>query len=331
MPSIAAIIVNWNAPELTARAVRSLLPEARQLDAQLVVVDNGSTDGSADALEAEFGGSSRVRIVALPRNLGFGGGVNAGIRASNAELLALLNNDAEARPGFLRALADAFEGPDGRRLGAATGRILLRGRWREATPAEVERATESGATVLRDGAGRAFVEDEARGVERINSTGNVVDASGNGGDRDWLAPAEGPGAPDSPDEVFGFCGGAAMLRRRALDEVGVFDERLFMYYEDTDLSWRLRRAGWGIRYVADAVVVHDHAASSGGASARFLRWNARNRVLVAARHGGPRMAAEAVARTALRAVRTAVSPRRRLEHRAVVAALGDLMLGRRGR
>ena len=57
-----------------------------------------------------------------------------------------------------------------------------------------------------------------QGVERINSTGNVVDASGNGGDRDWLAPAEGPGAPDSPDEVFGFCGGAAMLRRRALDE-----------------------------------------------------------------------------------------------------------------
>ena len=66
----------------------------------------------------------------------------------------------------------------------------------------------------------------------------------------------------APDEVFGFCGAAALLRRAALDEVGLFEEDLFLYYEDTDLSWRLRAAGWTVRYEPGAVATHQHASSS---------------------------------------------------------------------
>jgi GT2 family glycosyltransferase len=83
--------------------------------------------------------------------------------------------------------------------------------------------------------------------------------------------------------VFGFSGGAAMLRRDAALSVGGFPRRFFLYYEDTDLSWRLRLAGWSIRYEPTAVVHHRHAASSDVSSALFAFHNERNRLLTLAR------------------------------------------------
>lgn len=324
MPSITAIVVNWNAPQLTSRAVESLLGSGGGDGLEVVVVDNGSRDGSARLLAERFERASQVRVLALPRNIGFGGGVNAGIRASSSDYVALLNNDAVAAPGWAGALADALSAPGAERVGAVTSRILLAGRWRELEPDE---EPADGAAVLADGHGRRVVRDDAHGAELVNSTGNIVDRTGNGADRDWLAPAD----RTADAAVFGFCGGAAMLRRAALEETGLFDERLFMYYEDTELSWRLRKRGWDIRYVAGAIARHEHAASSGTSSPRFLRWNARNRVRVAVRHGGAGMGARAIGRTLLRAGASAVRPTRRAEHRAVVAALGDLLLGRGGR
>ena len=163
----------------------------------------------------------------------------------------------------------------------------------------------------------------------MNSTGSQVSRSGNGRDRSWLAPV---GGPADPPEVFGFCGGAAALRRQALAAVGSFDERLFLYYEDTDLSWRLRRAGWAIEYAADAVVRHQHAASSGIHSPVFLRYNIRNRVLVAARNGPPAMFCSAVLHTVGHLVRTVPGAlrrsgaRARSEWAAGVWALGRLLV-----
>ena len=83
-------------------------------------------------------------------------------------------------------------------------------------------------------------------MELINSTGNVVDACGNGHDRSWLAPAKQE--HDSP-EVFGICGGACAISARAWRQLGGMRQDLFMYYEDTDFSYRLRRAGYRVQYV----------------------------------------------------------------------------------
>src|SRR5690606_30035179 len=88
----------------------------------------------------------------------------------------------------------------------------------------------------------------------------------------------------------------------ALDDVGLFDESLFLYYEDTELSWRLRRRGWTVRHVPDAVTVHDHAASSGTGSAFFLDHNERNRLLVALIHAPWGVVLRALTRAAGRAV-----------------------------
>ncbi|RJQ67995.1 glycosyltransferase family 2 protein [Pseudonocardiaceae bacterium YIM PH 21723] len=84
-------------------------------------------------------------------------------------------------------------------------------------------------------------------------------------------------------EVFGFCGGSALLRTAALRAVGGVPAGFFCYYEDTDTAWRLRLAGWRVRSAPLATAVHLHGASTEPGSARFHRWNERNRLLMVLR------------------------------------------------
>jgi GT2 family glycosyltransferase len=300
--SVSVVVVTWNGLDLTLRCLESLRNQRTDdLDVELIVVDNGSHDATADVV----GTMGDVRLVALPTNTGFAGGVNAGIRASTGDVVVLLNNDAVARPDFLRHLVAPFVGEEGARVGATTGRVILSGTF-------VRDDAAAAALVAHDGTRWARVPDGS-GSSLLNSTGNEVTTSGNGRDRDWLSPADGPQAPS---DVFGFNGGCAALRRAALDDVGLLDDSLFMYYEDTDLSWRLRRRGWAVRHVHDAVTVHDHAASSGVASPFFLDHNERNRLLVALTHAPWGVVLRAAARSGARVV---LGPDRARRARALLA------------
>ena len=301
--------MNWNRADLTTRAVRALLDDGGA--DEVVVVDNGSSDDSVAVLRRDLPG---VTVVTRPTNGGFAAGANAGVRATGADVVVLLNNDAEPAPGFVATLRDhlAAAHPD---VAAVTGRIVLAGRWSRlpagTTPTPDQR-------VLRDHGGHAWTP-APDGEERLNSTGVLVDQDGNGMDRDWFAPADRAAAVD----VFGFSGGASALRRSALDDVGLLDESLFMYYEDTELAWRLRRRGWRIEY-ADAVVVHDHSASSGVQSDLFVFRNARNRLVVALWHAPWPTVLRAAARTTARGIRGLVRPGAGREARLVLAALADV-------
>ena len=125
--------------------------------------------------------------------------------------------------------------------------------------------------------------------------GNELGATWEPRDRGYDEPDRGQ--YDQPEDVWGWCGATVLLRRRYLDEVGRFDERLFMYCEDVDLSWRGAHAGWRYRYVPASVVHHEHRASSGGARTPLLDYlNRRNRLVVVSRHGGWRGAAVAWSR-----------------------------------
>ncbi len=128
----------------------------------------------------------------------------------------------------------------------------------------------------------------------INNVGSQLVEGGYGGDRGFLEPDLGQF--DEPAEVFAWCGGQALLRRRYLDEVGLFDERFFLYYEDTDLSWRGRSAGWRYLYRPEAVIRHLHGASAGEGSAVFAHYVERNRLLVLAKNAPARLAASAAFR-----------------------------------
>ncbi|MFM8529857.1 MAG: glycosyltransferase family 2 protein [Ilumatobacteraceae bacterium] len=122
----------------------------------------------------------------------------------------------------------------------------------------------------------------------INNVGSNLYAGGFGGDRGFLERDRGQ--YDESADVFAWGGGAVLLKREYLDAVGLFDERLFLYYEDTDLSWRGRLGGWRYVYEPHAVVRHRHALSSGVGSAVFRFHVERNRVLVLAKCAPARVA-----------------------------------------
>lgn len=185
-----------------------------------------------------------VQVLRNERNLGFAGGVHTALRAVQGDLVALLNNDATAEPEWLAELVAEMEAhPE---AAAVTSRMYLAG----------------------------------RSPRVLNNTGVVLLSTGYGADR-------GLGAPDTRDlesgEVFGFSGGAALLRASAVRAVGGFPDRFFLYYEDTDTSWRLRAAGWSVRYAPGAVVQHRHSATADQRSALFAFYNERNRLLTLAR------------------------------------------------
>jgi len=295
--SARVILVNWENAPLTLRAAHSIAPQMGRGD-HLVIVDNGSGDDSLSILRdglkelRDAAAPARASLVNAGANEGFGAGVMAGARGLDEDAVVLLNNDATVREGFL----DALVAPLGGAVGATTALILLTGTWRPALASDRE------FLVARDGSRWARAgEGEEKGRVLINSTGNEVDAAGNGYDRSWLHPADSPlPAP----EVFGLCGGACAISARAWERVGGVRTDLFMYYEDTDLSYKLREAGYEVRFVAGAVVDHEHAASSGTSSPMFLRVNARNRIIVAAEHAPWGVLARALARSLARALRS---------------------------
>ena len=190
------------------------------------------------------------------------------------------------------------------------------------SPGAVEAQTEpttgaahsTGSAQLRGLDGGIWVSDPS-GVELINSTGNVVDACGNGHDRSWLAPAKQE--HDSP-EVFGICGGACAISARAWRQLDGMRQDLFMYYEDTDFSYRLRRAGYRVQYVRQAQARHAHAASSDSASEAFTTWNTRNRLRVATRYAPASVAARALVNTGGRML---LGPQRQARAQGLVQAL----------
>ena len=198
-----------------------------------------------------------VEVLVSPRNEGFAGGVARALDRIDTPYVALLNNDATAEPDWLAALvAHADAHPD---AGAVTSRMLL--------------------------------ADAA--VSTLNNTGVLLLPSGHGADRGLGEP---DGAYPDPGEVFGFSGGAALLRTDAARQVGGMPARFFLYYEDTDLSWRLRLAGWTVRYEPAAVVHHAHSATVDQQSETFAFHNERNRLLTLVRSAPGALAVRAVLR-----------------------------------
>ena len=288
-PSARVVLVNWKNAPLTLRAARSIVPQLRAGD-RLVIVDNGSEDDSLAVLDAhlpelltglrrsESGDGAAtdipIELVNAGVNGGFGAGVTAGAAGLSEDALVLLNNDATVREGFLDALLAPLGTPD---VGATTALILLAGRYRHAREDEAQALSGNGPT--------RWVRQTDE--ETMQSEGTVCEA------KDLDA------APD----VFGLCGGACAIRRDAWEKVGGIRTDLFMYYEDTDLSYRLREAGYRVRFVREAVVDHEHAASSDATSPMFTRVNARNRLIVAVEHAPWPVVARALVRSLARAVR----------------------------
>ncbi len=234
MQKTTVIIPNYNGIKFIRGCLEALLAQdVPPSDYHVIVVDNGSTDGSRQLIEEAFPG---VTLIALPGNTGFCHAVNVGIRAAKTPYVILLNNDTKVHPRFVGALCGALE-------------------------ARGEAFSVSARMRMWD---RPELMDDA---------GDRYCALG------W-AYARGKGQPasryDAPAEIFSACGGAAIYRKRVLEEIGLFDEAHFAYLEDLDMGWRARIQGYRSYYEPGAEVVHYGSASTGS------RYNARKTKLAAA-------------------------------------------------
>lgn len=183
-----------------------------------------------------------VKIIELGRNLGLTGAINRGMEQAAGEVLVPLNNDTEVAPQWAQALVDRLDAfPD---AGIAASKMLL------------------------------FTER------------NKIHSAGDGFGSDGIPINRGVWQPDSGQfdadtYIFGGCGGAVAYRREMLDDIGPFDEDLFMYMEDVDLNWRAQLAGYRVVFAPQAVVYHHLSATGGGVIASY--YTGRNTIWVLAK------------------------------------------------
>ncbi len=273
MPSLAFVVVSYNTRALLQRCLATLPGPA-------IVVDNASTDGSAE-----------LATIRNPRNLGFGAAANRGITAAAAPLVLLLNADIELRPDSLGPLLAAAEadprvGLLGPSLVSPQGRIQ-----RSAFPDPSLRAAFARHVL--------FAETLAARLPLPSLLGRGTGGEGDVA-ADWLL------------------GAALLIRRRCFDEIGGFDESIFLYGEDWDLCYRARKAGWRVRYAPESQMIH-HSNAAGAAlgSDRLARVTLSELRLIEKHYG----ARTARLHRALALVGSAMRAPFDEKHRRVLAAL----------
>jgi N-acetylglucosaminyl-diphospho-decaprenol L-rhamnosyltransferase len=217
---VSAVIVSYNVRDLLVQCIASLRADGIE---RIVVVDNASSDGSADAARA-----ADVEVVALESNVGFGSGANHGVVRTDTPYVVVCNPDLEVEPGANKALVEVLDGDQA--LGIVAPRI-------ETPDGRLYPSARTFPDMV-DAAGHAFLHFVWRDNPFSRRYKMLDWDHSTPGDVDWVA------------------GTYFMARRSAWDAVGGFDEDFFMYLEDVDLCWRLREAGWRTRYEPAARVVH---------------------------------------------------------------------------
>lgn len=256
--TVAVAVVSWNTRELLRECLRSLAPEAHAGRADVWVVDNASSDGSAELVSDEFGW---VKLIESEENLGFGPAVNLVARQTSSPWIAPANADVALQAGALETLvATGMEHP---KAGAIAPALLL-------PDGSIQHSVHPFPTL-------PFTLAFNLGLTRLNRRL---------GDRLTL---EGAWDHTRPREVDWALGAFLLVRREAFEAIGGFDDAQWLYAEDLDLGWRLHHAGWTTRYEPAAIVRHESSAAAQQAFGaqqpnRWMRatyaWMARRRGVV---------------------------------------------------
>lgn len=266
---ISIVIVNRNAREELDACLHSL-EEQRDVRFEPIVVDGGSNDGSQELVKSRY---PRARLLDVGEDLGFGEGLNRGIAAATQSWVLTLANDAVADPFLVERLRrEATRAAD--RVGMIQCRTLSKQR-----------------------------------PERTNSTGVLLFGDGSAAERDFDVPAR---RDDRVEEIFCPTAGAALYRRAMLDEIalpgGPFDGSYFRSFEDVDLGWRARLAGWSAMYAPGAIVLRASRASTTSRTDRLLNVQLRkNRLRTLLKNGSPAMMARSLPRSVVDLVKLVAS------------------------
>ncbi len=251
LPLVVALVLHWRGPDKTRRCLESLR-HTNYGNYTVLLVDNGSDSHDGPGLAAEF---PEVKLLTLDSNYGFAGGCNRGIDfalAQGADFIWLLNNDACAEPRSIEILVKAAQADE---KAAALGAIVVEG--------DQSKAEEAGIGEINYRRAKTFLrktEGRLAGTEVAANSGNTA-ANGTISCQ-WLS------------------GSNLLLRARALKEVGLFDERYYLYFEDVDLCHRLVLHGYKCLLVPGSTIVHEgNASTPGGLSLWRTYYHTRNRLL----------------------------------------------------
>ena len=221
---ILIVIVNYNGKHLLEKNLHSVVENGYE-DSDIVVVDNASVDGSIEYLKKEF---PSVKIVESKENLGFGRGNNLGVKEyPNYDAYLFLNNDISVPKGILDNLVKELQKEN---VGAVGPKVLY-------------------------------------SKEKVGSEMRIINSAGIEVDDHYMAYDRYDKEEDKPkynvvEEVDALMGGAFLIKRDVFEKVGGFNPNMFLYYEDIDLSLRIRDLGYKLYYVGTSEVYHDHMASS---------------------------------------------------------------------
>jgi len=216
MPLVSVIILNFNGKEFLERCLKSVL-DTDYPHFEVIFVDNASTDGSVDFVKEKFGKNPHLKIIQNTENLGFDEGNNVGVRATSGAYIVFLNNDTEVNSQWLKELVKVMESDLG--IGACQSKLLL-------------------------------LEDPTR----FDCTGGLLDYYGFPYGKGDFQKDEGQ--YDRLKEIFHAKGAAMTVRRKVLEEVGLFDPKFIFYYEEVDLCWRIHLRGYKVVFVPKSIVLH---------------------------------------------------------------------------
>lgn len=237
--TLSICIVNWNTRELLRACLRSIERYPLAEPYEVIVVDNASTDGSAEMVRAEF---PNVFLIANAENRGYAAGNNQALRQARGEFILLLNPDTEMHPDTLQRAIDFLRAhPEVGAIGAK--QLYPNGRLQPSL-----RAFPTPRNLLF----------EVLGLAKLFPRSRLFAAYRYG----WFAY-------DRPLEAEQPMGTFLMVRRAVVEQVGLMDEAFPLFFNDVDWCYRIKQAGWKIMFVPDVVITHH-----GGASTRQVRLSA---------------------------------------------------------
>ncbi|MCG3197164.1 MAG: hypothetical protein GHCLOJNM_01648 [bacterium] len=247
LPRLSILIVSYNTRELTLACLRSLARHPPHGEHEVMVVDNASTDGSLEAIRADF---PNVKVLPLAGNLGFARANNLAMREAAGEVFVLLNSDTELHANSLTRLAEAFA-------------------------ADPELAAAGGKLLNSDGSLQFGLRYDPR-VTNALSEGLFLHRLLPG---PWFGEVERrPSAYASRQRAEWLSGAYLAVRREWWERVGGLDSGFFMYSEDADWCRRIREAGGRVEYLPESVVTHHGGGSSSGSGdLHVIRFLARDR------------------------------------------------------
>lgn len=258
MLSVSIIIVNWNAKEYLLRCLQSLITEGSTSNTEIIIVDNASKDGSQEAIRQHF---PYVKLICNDKNLGFARANNIAIRLSSGKYVCMINSDATVRNGCIDRMRSYMDENPG--VGVLGPMILNQDLTLQTSFMEFPSLRKSFYKAL--------------GLHRILPHSKYFSSY----------PTNRP-HQDTPSTVDVLSGCFWMVRRDAIEQVGLLDESFFLYLEDVDWCKRFHEAGWNVVYFPHAQAIHYGQASSSNCPGRFFCELLKSRLIYWRKHHGRR-------------------------------------------